>query len=103
MRAFAHLTQSLLRAPRNDDGDIVDQTSASNRNASPSRLICPASKCPPITSTSLSAKRENSSRRVAADCAGSESAVDDQSRCAIWQGWWADRKSTRLNSSHLGI
>ena len=41
-----------------------------NLNASPSRLIWPALKCPPITSVGVSAKRENSSRRVAADCLG---------------------------------
>ena len=57
-----------------------------NLKASPSRLMRPALKCPPITSVGVSAKRENNSRRVTADCTGSESAVDDQSRCAIWQG-----------------
>src|SRR5258708_16762952 len=59
---------------------------AMNLKRAPSRLIWPALKCPPITNVGVSAKRENSSRRVTADALGSESAVDDQSRCAIWQG-----------------
>jgi hypothetical protein len=46
----------------------------------------PGAEMPPITSVAVSAKRENNSCRVTADCTGSESAVDDQSRCAIWQG-----------------
>src|SRR3978361_1399006 len=59
---------------------------AMNLKASPSRLIWPALKWPPITSVGVSAKRENSSRRVVADCLGSESPVDAQSRWAIWRG-----------------
>src|SRR5882757_7286715 len=71
------------------------QAKATNLKASPSRLRCPALKCPPITRVGVSAKRENNSRRVTTDWAGSESAVDDQSRCAIWQGWWATSPVSR--------
>src|SRR5882757_1903564 len=68
-----------------------------NSKASPSRLIWPALKWPPITSVGVSAKRENSSCRVTADCLRSESAVDDQSRWAIWQGWWATSPVSRAS------
>src|SRR5712672_2826294 len=75
-----------------------DYPRATNLKASPSRLIRPALKCPPITSVGVSAKRENRSRRVTTDWVGSESAVDDQSRCAIWQGWWATSPVSRPSS-----
>src|SRR5215813_15337506 len=42
-----------------------------------------------MTTVGASATRENSSRRATTLCLGWESAVDDQSRWAIWQGWWA--------------
>src|SRR5215211_7634223 len=51
-----------------------------------------------MTSVGVSAKRENSFRRVSADCLGSLSAVEDQSRCAIWQGWWATSPVSRPSS-----
>ena len=41
----------------------LSQPKAMNLKASPSRLIWPALKCPPITSVGVSAKRENNSRR----------------------------------------
>src|SRR5262249_12586410 len=40
----------------------------------------------------------NSSRRATTDCLGSESAVEDQSRWAIWQGWWATSPVSRPSS-----
>src|SRR5690348_5597051 len=51
-----------------------------------------------MTSTGLSAKRENNSRLMSGDFFGSESAVDDQSRWAIWQGWWATSPVSRPSS-----
>src|SRR5439155_23104021 len=79
-------------------GKAKRHASAMNLKESLSRLIWPALKCPPITSVGVSAKRENNSRRATTDCLGSESAVDDQSRCAIWQGWWATSPVSRLSS-----
>src|SRR5258708_31684537 len=72
--------------PQGLPGSSQGHPRAMNLKLAPSRLIWPALKCPPITNVGVSAKRENSSRRVTADALGSESAVDDQSRCAIWQG-----------------
>src|SRR5256885_7396005 len=49
-------------------GKAFDHPRAMYLKAAPSRLMWPALKWPPITSVGVSAKRENSSRRVTADC-----------------------------------
>ena len=84
------LAQSITLSPSKTRSLIEPLPQTASRNASPSRTTRPAvrpAKCVPMTSVGVPAKLVSIASRVRRAAAGSESAVEDHSGRAIWQGW----------------